>query len=46
LNRELAARDLLARNAIDAQGDEEHSEESLSDWFSNLFRRPDKGLDQ
>jgi CRP-like cAMP-binding protein len=46
LNRELAARELLTRNAIESHDDEERSEESLVDWFSNLFRRPNKGLGQ
>jgi small-conductance mechanosensitive channel/CRP-like cAMP-binding protein len=46
LNRELAARKLLARDAIESHDDEESSEESLANWFSNLFRRPNKGPDQ
>ena len=46
LNRELAARQLLARNAIEAHDDGENSEEGLANWFSNLFRRPDDAIDR
>ena len=46
LNRELAARQLLARNAMEAHDDGENSEEGLANWFSNLFRRPDDAIDR
>jgi small-conductance mechanosensitive channel/CRP-like cAMP-binding protein len=41
LNRELAARQLLAHNAADAHDGTLESEDSLANWFANLFRRPD-----
>ena len=40
LNRELAARRLISEAAMELPDVEDHSEESLSEWFANLFRRP------
>jgi small-conductance mechanosensitive channel/CRP-like cAMP-binding protein len=41
LNRELAARRIFSHAAMEVQDVGGHSEESLAEWFSNLFRRPD-----
>jgi len=46
LNRERAARQLLAHNVLESHDDEENSEESVANWISNLFHRPGKELDQ
>jgi len=40
LNRELAARQLLARSTTDAHDGSVESEDRLANWFSSLFRRP------
>jgi CRP-like cAMP-binding protein len=45
LNRELAARRLLSRAAMEIQDTGEHSEEGLAEWFSDLFRRPEAATD-
>jgi CRP-like cAMP-binding protein len=44
LNRELAARRLLS-STVENQDVGEHSEESLAEWFSSLFRRPESAPD-
>jgi small-conductance mechanosensitive channel/CRP-like cAMP-binding protein len=44
LNRELAARQLLAHNALSSH-DVENSEESLANWFSNLFHRTESAIE-
>jgi len=45
LNTELAARRLLSLGAMKIQDDGDSSEDSLTRWFSSLFRRPDETVD-
>jgi len=45
LHRELGARKLFSRAAMEIPDLREHSEEGLAEWFSNFFRRLDATTD-